>query len=340
MRAVKKLAAVVAAVVGAAPLVLRAHDASTQMAGATNALLAALSADQKAVAVFPFANAERTNWHFVPRARRGLSIKAMTPEQRLLTHALLAKALSQGGYTKAVGIMSLEPVLAALENNPRMRDPENYFLTVFGTPGQEPWAWRFEGHHLALNFTFAAGATPVATPLFFGANPAEIRDGPRAGVRALAAEEDLARALVKSLDADHRKTAVIMERAPSEIFNIPGRRDTKPMGIAWSDLDASQREMLLGVIREYVGRTRSDVADDDMHRLEQAGLEKIHFAWAGSLERGEPHYYRVQGGNFVLEYDNTQNGANHVHSLWRDFDHDFGADLLEQHYREAHADPR
>lgn len=319
---------------------LHAHDATAEMADAAKSFLGALTAEQKAKATFPFAGAERTNWHFIPRERKGLVIKEMTPEQRLLAHALLATGLSHRGYAKAVSIMSLEAVLAELEKGRAggpVRDPELYFVSVFGTPGgKEPWGWRVEGHHLSLNFTTAGDAAPALTPSFFGTNPGEIRAGPRTGTRVLAAEEDLGRALVKSLTDEQRQTAVILAAAPKDILNVPGRNATKPEGLAQDKLTAEQTALLVKLVREYLFRHRPDVAAEEWTKIEKAGLEKLHFAWAGGFERGQPHYYRVQGRAFVLEYDNTQNEANHVHSLWRDFDRDFGADLLGEHYKTEH----
>ena len=319
---------------------LHAHDATAEMADAAKNFLGTLTAEQKAKATFPFAGAERTNWHFIPRERKGLVIKEMTHEQRLLAHALLATGLSHRGYAKAVSIMSLEAVLAELEKGRAggaVRDPELYFVSVFGTPGgKEPWGWRVEGHHLSLNFTTAGDAAPALTPSFFGTNPGEIRTGPRTGTRVLAAEEELGRTLVRSLTEEQRQTAVILAVAPKDILNVPGRNATKPEGLAQGKLTAEQTALLVKLIREYLFRHRPDVAAEEWAKIEKAGLEKLHFAWAGGLERGQPHYYRVQGGAFVLEYDNTQNEANHVHSLWRDFDRDFGADLLGEHYKAAH----
>jgi hypothetical protein len=319
---------------------LHAHDATAEMADAAKNFLGALTAEQKAKATFEFAGAERTNWHFIPRARKGLAIKEMTHEQRLLAHALLATGMSHRGYAKAVSIMSLEAVLAELEKGRvggAVRDPELYFVSVFGTPGgKEPWGWRVEGHHLSLNFTTAGDAAPALTPSFFGTNPGEIRTGPRAGTRVLAAEEELGRALVKSLTDEQRKTAVILAEAPKDILNVPGRNATKAEGLAQGKLTAEQGALLVKLVKEYLFRHRPDVAAEEWAKIEKAGLDKLHFAWAGGFERGKPHYYRVQGGSFVLEYDNTQNEANHVHSLWRDFDRDFGADLLGEHYKAAH----
>ncbi len=318
---------------------LHAHDATAEMAAAANNFLTALTPEQKAKATFDFAGDERTNWHFIPRERKGLQIKEMTQEQRLLAQALLATGLSNRGYAKAVSIMSLEAVLAELEKAKpvNVRDPERYFVSIFGTPGgAEPWGWRVEGHHLSLNFTTAGDAAPSMTPSFFGTNPGEVRTGARAGTRVLATEEELGRTLVKALTEEQRKEAVILAEAPKEIFDVPGRSDTTPQGLAQEKMTPEQTAMLVKLIKEYLFRCRPDVATEDWAKIEKAGLGKIYFAWAGGFDRGQPHYYRVQSGRFVLEYDNTQNEANHVHSIWRDFDHDFGADLLGEHYKAAH----
>ncbi len=345
-----------------ATLPLRAHDASAEMAASAKSFVATLSDEQKAKAVFAWdaafdsglaaksppvatSNAalppsnERTNWHFIPRLRRGLPVKEMTQEQRLLAQALLATGLSNRGYTKAVSIMSLESVLAVLEAGKKggaVRDPDNYYFSIFGTPGTEPWAWRVEGHHLSLNFTAAGDAAPAMTPSFFGTNPGEVKDGARAGTRVLGKEEDLGRELVKSLDEAQQKKAIILAEAPKEIMDVPGRNESKADGIAWGELKDAQRETLLKLVREYLFRNRPDVAAEELKKV-QAKIDGLHFAWAGGLDRGQPHYYRVQDGNFVLEYDNTQNDANHVHSVWRDFDHDFGVDLLKAHLDSAHS---
>lgn len=324
----------------AAPL--RAHDAGVEMAQAAKNLLSALSPEQQTKASFEFEDTERSNWHFIPRVRKGLPMKEMTYEQRLLAHALLATGLSHRGYSKAVSIMSLEAILAELEKGQAgkpVRDPEQYFVSIFGKPGAAgPWGWRLEGHHLALNFTVPAGeGAPAMTPSFFGTNPGEVRSGPREGTRVLAKEEDLARELAKSLTEEQRKVAIILTEAPKEIFNDPKRVDpTKPEGLARTALTPDQQTLLTKLMKEYLFRCRPDVATEDWAKIEKAGLDTIHFAWAGSLEPREPHYYRVQGTSFVLEYDNTQNDANHVHTIWRDFAHDFGADLLGKHVADGH----
>ncbi|HUM13182.1 MAG TPA: DUF3500 domain-containing protein [Myxococcaceae bacterium] len=321
---------------------MNADAANREMSAAASALLGALTPEQRRQTQLEFKDQERVHWHYVPGARKGLAFKQMSAEQRRLARALLSSGLSRTGYEKATEIISLETILAELEGGGGpTRDPELYYVTVFGNPGgSEPWGWRVEGHHLSVNVTSVGPASAAQTPSFFGSNPAEVRTGPRAGLRILASEEDLGRALVKSLREGQRKIAVSSTRAPPEILNLPGRADTRPEGIAYAQLDESQRGLLVRLIKEYLGRHRPDLAAADWERLERSGLERLHFTWAGGTERGQGHYYRVQGGTFVLEYDNTQNGANHVHSVWRDFDHDFGADLLKEHYLESHGGGR
>ena len=322
----------------------QAQDAVKEMAQAAGAFLAALSPEQKAKAVFEFADAERQNWHFVPMDRKGITFKELTPEQRLLAHALLSSGLSTRGYGKTLSIMSLDQILYELENKSPRRDPEMYYISIFGKPDaksdaaqSEPWGWRVEGHHISLNYTTVKGLFSSGTPSFLGSNPGEVRSGPRAGLRVLSREEDLGFELINSLSEAQRKIAVIMEKAPADVINVPGRNEwTKPEGIPQSALTEAQKNILKKLMAEYIGRNRAEFAAEDWAKIEKAGLDKIYFAWAGAREPGIGHYYRVQGPTFVLELDNTQNGANHVHALWRDTARDFGKDLLKEHYEHGH----
>lgn len=319
---------------------LRANPAIEEMASAANNLLATLSPEQKAKASFGLKDDQRKDWHFIPKARKGLTFKEMTPAQNRLAYALLASGLSQRAFIKATTIMSLEQILLELEQGKGpARDPEVYYVSIFGQPGEkETWGWRVEGHHLSLNFTVVDGKEVAATPSFFGTNPAKVQSGPRQGLRVLGQEEDLGRSLIKSLNASLRQTAIITNVAPKDIFTAAERKvkALDAVGVPASKLNGEQAALLRKIIREYVERVRPEVAEVDLKKIEKAGFKNILFAWAGGTEPGEGHYYRVQGPTFLLEYDNTQNNNNHVHAVWRDFENDFGDDLLRRHYEQAH----
>jgi hypothetical protein len=215
-----------------------------------------------------------------------------------------------------------------------LRDPERYFFSIFGTPStRNTWGWRVEGHHVSLHFTVVNGTLVAGAPTFFGTNPAEVRAGPKKGTRVLGAEEDAARSLVESLDASQREKAIIQTTAPNEIVTLTKVKidPLSPEGIPASALNGAQRAQLRKLVDVYTGLMADDIAADRLSRIEKAGWDKVAFAWAGALERGQKHYYRVQGPTFLIEYDNTQNDGNHVHSVWRDFNGDFGEDLLREH---------
>ena len=329
---------------GAAGILSAAGDNKTSdtMASAANNLLASLDADQRATVMLDFSGAERVDWHFIPKERKGLSMLDMSPDQHHLLHALLSASLSRTGYGKTATVMSLEAVLRKLEEaaggNPftSMRDPLRYHVTFFSEPSEDgDWGWSFEGHHVSLNFTVVAGEATASTPLFLGANPHRVPSGPREGLRALGREEDLARGLLESLDENQRKKAVIGDEAPRDIFssNQPRIERQVPRGVPASALNPEQRELLDALIEEYASNVPPDLADKRRAQVKAAG-NAIHFAWMGPAEVGAPHYYRVQAPDFVIEYDNVQNAANHSHTVWRDFDGDFGRDLLAEHHRE------
>jgi len=314
----------------------------TEMAGAASRLLATLSPEQRSRAAFLFESDERTRWHFLPGEmfpHHGIALKELNADQRPAAHALLQTGLSQRGYLAATAIMELERVLRSLEQEGKLsRDPERYFISVFGVPDPEgTWAWRFEGHHLSLHFTIVAGSITVSSPSFFGANPAEIRAGPLKGQRALGVEEDAGRAFVMALTPTQRAQALLSEVAPEDIVtgNKVPIEPLSPVGIRASELSSSQQALLRNVLTAYTSLMANDIAAARWARLGRAGFEKITFAWAGGTEPGMRHYYRVQGPTFLVEYDNTQNDANHIHSVWREFDGDFGRDLLREHLHEV-----
>lgn len=318
------------------------------MSEAANAFLASLTPEQRSKAVFGFKDEERFFFHFVPdnnlvqtrgRGRKGLTLREMSPHQKHLAHALLSAGLSQRGYIKATSIMSLEDVLRILEKDDgERRNPEKYYFSVFGEPKEKgTWGYRVEGHHISLHFTVVDGKV-VATPLFMGSNPAMVKEGPRAGLRVLGREEDLGRDLLMALTPEQRKVAVVSAEAYKDILTEASRKAAltgQPSGLAAAKMTAKQRQLLQAVLDEYCYNLPDQAAQHRIDVIKKAG-NNLNFAWAGVAEKGGPHYYRIQGPNFLVEYDNTQNGANHVHAVWREMDGDWAEDLLKAHYQASH----
>jgi Protein of unknown function (DUF3500) len=323
------------------PALARGDDAARgAMAGAATAFLAALTADHRRRALFAFEDTERLNWHYVPRRREGLAFKDMSQGARAAAHELMKASLSAAGYDKATNVIRLEGVLRRLETfGGFLRDPENYYVSVFGAPGREtPWGWRLEGHHVSLNFTLVPGKPISVTPAFLGANPAEVRSGALKGLRTLAREEDIALALALGTSEAQRRRMIIAADSPGDIVTGPGRGDSlaSPAGVPAADLASAQRELLVTLVGEYAQTMRAELADEAMRRVREAGVERLHFAWAGPTDPARPHYYRVHGPTVLIELDNTQNDANHIHAVYRDLRRDFGADLLRAHYERGH----
>ena len=330
-----------------------AHEPAAEMATAAQRFLDALDEKQRKDVVYEMSDEERRNWHFVPDkfirpdgVRYGLAMETMSAEQKSLAYALVNAGLSHRGYLTAMTIMSLEKILHDLENGNPIRRPELYYVTIFGTPGDEQaWGWRFEGHHLSLNFTIVDGELYSVTPSFFGSNPGIVKEGPRQGLWTLRDEEQMARDLMKSLSDKQRQAATLSDTAPDDILTREERKADRGLfspgeGVAFVDLDPAQQKALLALVKVYAERFRPEIVDQINARTKLFDLADVRFAWAGGTEAGEGHYYRVQTPKFLFEYDNTQNNANHVHAVWRDFDGDFGDDLLRKHYDEHHAKQR
>ena len=309
---------------------------------ATVDFLATLDAEQKQKAMLPFNMEERLNWHYIPKERKGLHYKDMNPAQQQAAHALFLVGLSKSGYKKVETIRQLENVLREIEKGTGpTRDPGLYYFTVFGEPAAKgTWGLRYEGHHVSLNWTSLKGRIIASSPQFLGSNPGEVRSGEMKGTRVLAAEEDLGRALVKSLSADQRKEALISDKAPGDIISANARTAgiQEDKGIAYGQLSKEQQGLFLSLLQEYATVQVPEIAKQRLDAIHKAGMEQVKFAWMGGLDRGQPHYYRIQGATFLVEYDNTQNDANHIHTVWRDFKGDWGADLLAVHYHTADHD--
>jgi hypothetical protein len=326
----------------------RAPATARRLADAAVEFLAALNESQHRMATLPFGDDRRYVWDYRPpesTPRNGLRLVNMTREQQRKALAVLDIALSTRGAHQVRQIFELEVPLLEQERidgrvTPFIRHPEHYSFCVFGDPrGRLPWAWHVAGHHVALHFTIVDGDRIASVPLFFGANPAEVRVGPTSGQRTLPEEEDWARALVRSFPPAHKQVAVVSTTAPPDIITDKNRVAHPfgpPRGLAMADMGDEQRDRLVELIRHYVWRTNDELSAFTWGKIERAGLDTVTFAWAGGEEPGQGHYYAIKGPTFLIEYDNTQNGANHIHSVLRDLTGDWGEDLLAAHYAESH----
>lgn len=309
-----------------------------KMAAAAKAFLAKLTPEQTKQATFAFDDKERLNWHFIPRPRNGLPIKQLEGDALKAAHALLQSGLSSAGYDQALNVMSLEEVLYLLEGGVReerraRRDPQKYYISIFGTPSEKgTWGWRLEGHHLSLNFTVKDGQVASSTPEFFGANPGTIDAGIGRQIRVLGPEEDIARAILKLCNEEQKKLAWIDTTAPDDLRTggatgtnpvAAQPETTPPVGLPASKMSADQKKLLAELLSEYLKNMPADVEKERRAAIERAGLDNIYFGWWGEAEQHKRHYYRVQGPTFLIEYNNTQNNANHVHSMWRNMAGDF-----------------
>ncbi len=326
-----------------------AYHATTEdlMVSTARNWLASLNGNQVPHARFKLDNPDYETWHFVPGnnfvtqrgySRNGLTYREMNAEQQSLADALLAASLSRAGFVAVKTIMSLEEVLRIQENDTAgRRDVDVYHFSVFGEPSMEgDWAWRLEGHHVSLHFLMRDGKLVSTSPTFLGANPHKVPDGPRKGLRPLGGREDTARKLMMSLDGDLRKAALIDKTAYRDILTGADSRaklEGQPQGVAASRLSAAQYGMLLDTADQYAMSMPVEQADRRKRMIRETPREDLFFAWAGSVEPGGGDYYRIQSPDFLIEYDNTQNRNNHSHSVWREFDGDFGRDLLAAHYR-------
>jgi len=319
------------------------RDAHARAAAA--AMVESLNEEQRAGTVLPLTHEAREDWHFVPRRRRGVSLGDMTLQQRVNLHELMQTGLSDSGYLKAMGIVWTESILQEMENGNPGRDPGKYHLLIFGDPTNEDggsaadWGWRFEGHHLSLNFTYAEEGTAV-TPMFMGAAPAVIPTGLHAGQRVLADEHNLAFAFIETLTDEQREQMMIGDE-PGDVITMPGREDSlnEPMGISTSDLITwAQIDALLELTHAYRHRLKFGQAIE-MQEEVLADWKHLHFAWAGSTNPDEPHYYRIHyKDKFVIEYCTRDGGVNHVHGVFHDLTDPLARDLLREHFEQHHGE--
>ncbi len=323
-----------------------ASRVAKRMTEAANKFLYSLDKSQLKIATFDFDTDERYQWAYTPIDRNGLLLRDMSAAQRKAAFVMMETAYSARGSATAHRIIELETILGEWEEiNSAVsnweRSVDRYWFSVFGTPGSvnEPWGFRVGGHHIGLTANIVDGDQVAILPLFFGANPGVIRHGGRKGERTLVEEEDWARSLLTSMDTAQAKNAVVDPVAPADILTTNVRcadPDTVPIGIGFCDLQDGQRDQLIALVKHYVTRAADDLAANYWREIESIGFEDMTFAWAGPAAVGEGHYYAIRHPRFLIEYDNTQNGANHIHSVLRDYAHDFGEDLLAEHYRAAH----
>ncbi|HKC34781.1 MAG TPA: DUF3500 domain-containing protein [Chitinophagaceae bacterium] len=313
----------------------------SDMAKAAYVFLQTLSEKQKVKIQFGFNDEERYNWHYIPRSRKGLTLNEMTDQQIKAAFALLRTALSDTGFNKANSIMQLENVLREVENRSATdtyRDPGNYSFSIFGNPATDTiWGWRLEGHHIAFNFSSEDNRLVSGTPGFLGSNPAVVLSGSEKGKYILKDEAELGFALLHSLKKEQTEKAIISNDAPGEILTAASRNAmiNDPKGILFNELDSQQQKIFLQLLSIYIHRYTRLFAEGLMKEIDKAGLNNLRFAWAGEQQPGigHPHYYRIQGPTIIIEYDNTQNNANHIHTVIRDLKNDFGGDELLKHYK-------
>ncbi|HTE34563.1 MAG TPA: DUF3500 domain-containing protein [Chryseolinea sp.] len=306
-----------------------------------NAFLATLSEPLKLKAQYKFDDEERFNWHFVPKSRNGVCFRDFNDAQSAAAMSLLKASLSAQGYEKTTAIISLENVLKVVENrgpDDKFRDPLNYYLTIFGTPGEKVWGWRFEGHHVALNFSSLNNTIGSSTPSFFGSNPGIVMEGKEKGKQVLKDEADKGFELVNAMSEVQMKSVLIDEKALNEIVSFNSRKalPLSPTGITYKDMNAEQQKMLMRLLDVYVNNYELGFSQKLREKIKKAGIDNLSFAWAGSLKPGAAFYYRIQGPMLLIELDNTQNNANHVHTVVRDLTNDFGEDILREHYEKEH----
>ena len=336
-----RLAVGLACVTGLATVALVARDerpAADQMTEAADQFLEGLSPELRKKAAFEFDDPHRTSWFFTPQqdrernpTRKGVRLEELNDDQKKKALALLKAGTSAKGFEQATTIMSLEGILRDAEKKGTMvRNPDWYFISVFGKPSKTgKWGWRIEGHHLAVSFTLDRGQIESPTPFFFGANPATVKNGPRSGLRAIPEVEDLAGELIKSLDADQVKAARQAKHFPEIAENTPAAKIGAPVGLAAARLTEQQRGTLVKLLTAYTDRMPANIGAAEMKAAQDAGIDKVHFAYSGEAELGKPYTYQVQGPTFVVQFLNIQNDGsgnpnNHIHSVWRRLPADFG----------------
>jgi len=321
------------------PFALTAQNNTVDFSSALT-VINSFDSTQKAKAVYPFDDMSRYDWNYLPASlipRRGVCLKDLDSTQKKNVYALLRSFLSDKGFSRTQDIMNNEYYLKELESDMIHRIPENHFLAFFGTPGKDSiWGWKFSGHHIALNFTIVNNQLAF-TPIFFGVYPAEIKSGQNKGRRIIKDEEDIGFELMNMLTSEQKEKAVFQKNAFRDIVTTNAIQvgPLTPAGIIAKDLTAQQKIILNKLIVSHLSSMPNNIAEMRMKRIVSEDFNQIRFGWAGGFIKGIPHYYRIQGKTFLIEFDNTTHNANHIHIVWRDFNGDFGIDLLNEHYKKS-----
>ena len=319
------------------PFALKAQDNAIDFSSALTCINS-LDSVQKARSVFPFDEMSRYDWHYLPPSlipRKGVCLKDLDSTQKKNVYALLKSFLSDKGFSRTQDIMNNEYYLKELEPDMIHRIPENHFIAFYGTPAKDSvWGWKFSGHHIALNFTIVNNKSAF-TPIFFGVYPAEIKSGQNKGRRIIKDEEDIGFELINMLTGEQSSKAIFQLKAFNDIVTTNAIQvgPLTPVGILAKDLTSQQKSILDKLIACHLASMPVDIAARRMKRIASEDFDQIRFGWAGGLMKGVAHYYRIQGKTFLIEFDNTTHNANHIHIVWRDFDGDFGVDLLNEHYK-------
>ena len=321
------------------PFTLTAQNNTVDLSPAVT-VINSFNSEQKTKSVFPFDEMSRYDWHYLPPSlipRRGVCLKDLDSTQKKNVYALLKRFLSEKGFSQTQDIMNNEYYLKELEPNMIHRIPENHFIAFYGNPGKDSvWGWKFSGHHIALNFTVVNNQLAF-TPVFFGVYPAEIKEGNNKGRRIIKDEEDMGFALINMLTSEQKLKAIFQSKAFNDIVTTNSIQvgPLKPVGIIAKDLTPQQKSLLNKLIACHLSSMPTEIAEMRMKRIVSEDFNEIRFGWAGGLIKGVPHYYRIQGKTFLIEFDNTTHNANHIHIVWRDFNGDFGVDLLDEHYKKS-----
>jgi hypothetical protein len=319
---------------------LKAEETTIELlVEATTRFIQSLTEEQQKQTLFPLESKERLDYKIVPFRVEGIKFKDLKPGQISLVNTIMNAGLSNQGYHKAASIIALDEYLVEIEEaagaSTRFHGTEKYNLAIFGEPSNEKsWAFRMHGHHLYISFTIADGKLYNAGPLYFGASPHNVTEGPRAGWHILSDEENLGRNIVLSLSPSQQKKAIYADKMPpgiitDMIIDLKGKIQTE--GVGYSEMNATQQAAVKEMVMEHIYNIPRDQAHTRLDLVQKGGWENIRFAWAGSTKPGEKFFYIVQGPEFILEYCEVEMGSNHIHSVWRDTNGDFGRDILAEH---------